>query len=64
MAAIEHDKDLVQFLLVLGSVCAQNNGAVKVDEEYQNLCTLHLAVGFKQKNTVSNSDFAEEVLDR
>jgi hypothetical protein len=64
MAAIEKDKYLVQFLLVLRSVCAQNNGAVKVDEEYQYLCTLHSAVGFKQKNTISNSDFAEEVLDR
>jgi hypothetical protein len=64
MTAVEKDKDLVQFLLVLRSVCAQNNGAVKVDEEYQNLHTLHSAVAFKQKNTVSNSDFAEEVLDR
>jgi hypothetical protein len=64
MASIEKDKDLVQFLLVLRSVCAQNNGAVKVDQEYQNLITLHSAVGFLQENTVSNSIFAEEVLDR
>jgi hypothetical protein len=32
--------------------------------EYQNLTTLHSAIGFKQKKTISNSIFAEEVLDR
>jgi hypothetical protein len=64
MASIEKDKDLVQFLLVLRSVCAQNNGTVKVDQEYQKLITLHSAVGFKQENNISNSVFAEEVLDR
>jgi hypothetical protein len=31
MVLIEKDKDLVQFLLILRSVCAQNNGAMKVD---------------------------------
>jgi hypothetical protein len=64
MASIGKDKDLVQFLLVLRSVYAQNNGAVKVNQEYQNLITLHSAVGFKQQNNISNSVFAEEVLDR
>jgi hypothetical protein len=64
MASIEKDKDLVQFLLVLRSVCAQNNGAVKVDQEYQNLITLHSAVGFKQENNISNAIFADEVTDR
>jgi hypothetical protein len=62
MVLIEKDKDLVQFLLILRSVCAQNNGAMKVDVEYQNLDTLHSAIGFKQKKTISNSIFAEEVL--
>jgi hypothetical protein len=64
MTSIKSDKDLVQFLLILRSVCAQNNGAMKVDEEYQNLSTLHSALAFRQKKNVSNSIFAEEVLDR
>jgi hypothetical protein len=64
MASIKANKDLVGFLLVLRSVCAQNNGAVRVDEEYQNLGTLHSAVGFKQKKSVSDSKFADQVDDR
>jgi hypothetical protein len=51
-------------MLVLQSVCAQNHGAVKVDEEFKNLGTLHSAVGFKQINTVADADYADEVLDR
>jgi hypothetical protein len=35
-----------------------------VGEEYKNLCTLHLAVGFKQQKTVTDPDIADEVLDR
>jgi hypothetical protein len=64
MASIEANKDLVGFLLVLRSVCTQNNGAVRVDEEYQNLGTLHSAVRFKQKKSVSDSKFADQVDDR
>jgi hypothetical protein len=64
MAAIERDKDLVGLLLVLRSVCAQNNGAIKVDEEYQNLGTLHSAIGYRQKKSVSDAKFADEVADR
>jgi hypothetical protein len=41
MAVVESNKDLVGFLLILQSVYAQNNGAVKVDEEYQNLGIEH-----------------------
>jgi hypothetical protein len=64
MALVESTKDLVGFLLILRSVCAQNNAAVNADQEYQNLHTLHAAVGFKQEKTVSNSKFANQVLDR
>jgi hypothetical protein len=64
MALVESDKDLVGFLLILQLVCAQNNSAVKVDEEYQNLGTLHSACGFKQVNNVSNTKFADQVIDR
>jgi hypothetical protein len=64
MALVDSEKDLVGFLLILRSVCAQNNNAVKIDEEYQNLHTLHSAVGFKQEKTVSNSKFAHQVVDR
>jgi hypothetical protein len=64
MAKVESNKDLVGFLLILRSVCAQNNGAVKVDEEYQNLGTLHSACGFKQAGGVSNAKFADQVIDR
>jgi hypothetical protein len=41
MVLIESSKSLVQFLCLLRSVCAQNNGSVKVDSEFQNLskCT-------------------------
>jgi hypothetical protein len=45
-------------------VCAQNHGTVKVDEEYKNICTLHSAVGYKQQKTVTDADYANEVLDR
>ena len=64
MPAIEANKDLVGLLLVLRSVCAQNNGAVKVDEEYQNLNTLHSAVGYRQRKNISDTKFADEVADR
>jgi hypothetical protein len=64
MIVAKRDKDLVLLLLVLRSVCAQNHGAVKVDEEFKNLGTLHSAVGFKQINTVADADYADEVLDR
>jgi hypothetical protein len=64
MALVKSKKDLVGFLLILRSVCAQNNNAVKIDEEYQNLHTLHAAVGFKQEKSVSNSKFAHQVVDR
>jgi hypothetical protein len=60
----ESNKDLVLLLLVLRLVCAQNHGAVKVDNEYHNLSTVHSAVGFKQKKSVNNAEFAKEVLDR
>jgi hypothetical protein len=33
MILIEKDKDLVQLLLILRLVCAQNNNAMKVDED-------------------------------
>jgi hypothetical protein len=64
MILAKRDKDLVLLLLVLQSVCAQNHGAVKVDEEFKNLGTLHSAVGFKQINKVADADYADEVLDR
>jgi hypothetical protein len=60
----ERSKDLILFLCVLRSVCAQNHGAVKVDEEFKNLGTLHSAVGYKQQKTVTDTDYADEVLDR
>jgi hypothetical protein len=63
MALIETNIDLVQFLRVLRSVCAQNNGAVKVDTEFQNYVTLQFTVGYKQKKNVSNAEFSKEVLD-
>ena len=64
MKKAEDTTNLVLLLLVLRSVCAQNHGAVKVDEEYHNLGSVHTAAGFRQKKTVSNSAFADEVLDR
>jgi hypothetical protein len=64
MSAAERNKDLVLLLLILRSVCAQNHGTVKVDEEYKNLCTLHSAVGYKQQRTVTDADYADEVFDR
>jgi hypothetical protein len=64
MTMAESNKDLVLLLLVLRSVCAQNHGAVKVDNEFHNLTTVHSAVGFKQKKSVNNAEFAKEVLDR
>jgi hypothetical protein len=47
MSSVEINKDLIGFLLILQSVCAQNNGAIKVDDEYQNLSTMHSAIGVK-----------------
>jgi hypothetical protein len=64
MSTAESNKDLVLLLLILRSVCAQNHGTVKVDEEFKNLCTLHSAVGYKQQKTVADADYADEVLDR
>jgi hypothetical protein len=64
MAAVENNKDLVGLLLIVQLVCAQNNGAVKVDEDFQNLCTLHSALGYKQKKNVSDVKFADQIADR
>jgi hypothetical protein len=64
MILAESNKNLVLLSLVLRSVCAQNHGAVKVDNEYHNLSTVHSTVGFKQKKSVNNAEFAKEVLDR
>jgi hypothetical protein len=59
MTLVESNKDLVGFLLVLRSVCAQNKGSVKVDEEYQNLITLHQAISLRQNKKTSNTTFGE-----
>jgi hypothetical protein len=64
MTVVENNKDLIGFLLILRSVCAQNKGSVKVDEEYQNLGTLHAALAYRQKKSVNNTTFGEDVLNR
>jgi hypothetical protein len=64
MALVESQKDLIGLLLILRSVCAQNKGSVKVDEEFQNLNTLHQAIGYRQNNTVNNTTYGEDVLNR
>jgi hypothetical protein len=64
MALVEINKDLVGFLLILRSICAQNKGSVKVDEEYQNLVTLHQALAFRQNKKTNNTTFGENVLSR
>jgi hypothetical protein len=64
MSLVESKKDLIGLLLILRSVCAQNKGSVKVDKEYQNLNTLHQALGYRQNNTVNNTTYGEDVLNR
>jgi hypothetical protein len=65
MALIESTKDFVQFLLVLQLICAQNNGAMKVDdEEFQNMGTIHSAAGYKQKKNVIKYKCAEGIIYR
>jgi hypothetical protein len=63
MALVESKKDLVGLLLIIRSICAQNKGSVKVDEEYQNLVTLHSALVYRQKKSVNNTTFGEDVLN-
>ncbi|OEU10829.1 hypothetical protein FRACYDRAFT_246701 [Fragilariopsis cylindrus CCMP1102] len=64
MALVEINKDLIGFLQILRSVCAQTNGIVKVDQEFQNLHTLHAAIAFKQAANVDDSTFSKQVQDR
>ena len=64
MALVETEKDLIGFLQILRSVCAQTNGIVKVDQEFQNLHTLHAAIAFKQAANVDDSTFSKQVQDR
>jgi hypothetical protein len=64
MALVETEKNLVGLLLILRSVCAQNKGSVKVDKEYQNLITLHSALAYKQKKSINNTTFGEDVLNQ
>ncbi|OEU23632.1 hypothetical protein FRACYDRAFT_233803 [Fragilariopsis cylindrus CCMP1102] len=64
MADAEKKKDLIAFLLILRSVCAQNQSNVKVDQEFKNLHSLHSTFGYKQVKSVSDADYAEEVMDR
>jgi hypothetical protein len=64
MTLVENNKDLIGLLLILRSICAQNKGSVKVDEEYQNLNTLHAALGYRQKKSVNNTTFGEDLLNR
>jgi hypothetical protein len=63
MASVESNKDLIGFLLILRSVCAQNNGGMKVDEEYRNLITIHAAVSWRQDPKVDDATFADQVKD-
>jgi hypothetical protein len=64
MALVETNKDLIGFLQILRSVCAQTNGIVKVDQEFQNLHTLHAAIAFKQAANVDDSTFSKQVQGR
>jgi hypothetical protein len=64
MTLAESNKDLIGLLLILRSICAQNKGSVKVDKEYQNLSTLHAALGYRQKKSVNNTTFGEDVLNQ
>ncbi|OEU11947.1 hypothetical protein FRACYDRAFT_245071 [Fragilariopsis cylindrus CCMP1102] len=64
MALVETEKNLIGFLQILRSVCAQTNGNVKFDQESQNLYTLHAAIAFKQAVTVDSSKFSKQVLDQ
>jgi hypothetical protein len=63
MASVESNKDLIGFLLILQSVCAQNNGGMKVDEEYRNLITIHAAVSWRQDPKVGDAAFADQIKD-
>jgi hypothetical protein len=64
MALVETNKNLVGLLLILRSVCAQNKGNVKFYGEYQNLITLHSALAYKQKKSINNTTFGEDILNR
>jgi hypothetical protein len=64
MTLVESNKDLVGFLLISRSVCAQNKGSVKVDDEYRNLKTLHQAISMRQNKKTSDTTFGENVLSR
>ena len=64
MAAVETNKDLIGLLLILRSVCAQNNGGMKVDEEYRNLITIHAAISWRQDQKTDDATFAEQLKDR
>jgi hypothetical protein len=64
MASVESNKDLIGSLLILRSVCAQNNGGMKVDEEYRNLITIHAAVSWRQDPKVGDAAFADQIKDR
>lgn len=64
MASVESDKDLIGFLLILQSMCAQNNGGMKVDEEYRNLITIQAAVSWRQDPKVDDATLADQIKDR
>ena len=63
MASVESDKDLIGFLLILQSMCAQNNGGMKVDEEYRNLITIQAAVSWRQDPKVDDDTSADQIKD-
>ncbi|OEU15891.1 hypothetical protein FRACYDRAFT_240586 [Fragilariopsis cylindrus CCMP1102] len=64
MASVESDKDLIGFLLILQSMCAQNNGGMRVDEEYRNLITIQAAVSWRQDPKVDDATLADQIKDR
>ena len=62
-AAIESAKDVVSFLELLQMICAQNRSGVTVFSDYETLFTVERATSYKQRNSVSNTEFAKEVGD-
>jgi hypothetical protein len=59
--AIEQDLDLVALLKMIEKICNQNSAGNRVFMPANNLITIEKCLNYKQRDSVSNMEFAKEV---
>jgi hypothetical protein len=58
---IEHELDLVALLKMIETICNQNSAGNRVFMPANNLITIEKCLNYKQRDSVSNTEFVKEV---